>query len=93
MTPPPITIASAICIVERSYYLRVLSQEDSDRPCRVGPSSLTAPDVDDPTACAVRGAGIELARESSWLAATERLRQAHVEHPGLNRSAMGGRII
>jgi phthalate 4,5-dioxygenase oxygenase subunit len=49
--------------------------------------------VDDASVYAVRSGGVELSRSANWLSATERLRQARVEHPELTRDAMGGRII
>jgi hypothetical protein len=49
--------------------------------------------VDEPGVYAVRSGGVELPRSADWVAATADLRRAHVEHPGLDRSAMGGRII
>ena len=56
-------------------------------------SGVVPPGVEDPQVYAVRTGGVELPRSANWVAATERLRQAYVDHPGLDRSAMGGRII
>lgn len=54
----------------------------------------TAPaGVDDPSIYAVRSGGVELPRTANWLSATVDLRRARVDHPHLDRSAMGGRII
>jgi nitrite reductase/ring-hydroxylating ferredoxin subunit len=56
-------------------------------------SGAVPPGVDDPSVYAVRTGGVELPRTANWVEATAPLRQAHVQHPGLDRSAMGGRII
>lgn len=56
-------------------------------------SGLVPAGVDDPAVYAVRSGGVELPRSANWLAATESLRRARVEHPELTREAMGGRII
>jgi hypothetical protein len=42
---------------------------------------------------AVRSGGVELPRNANWVEATTHLRQGHVTHEGLDRPAMGGRII
>jgi phthalate 4,5-dioxygenase len=55
--------------------------------------AVVPPGVDDPSVYAVRSGGVELPRTANWVEATAELRRAYISHPGLDRSAMGGRII
>jgi hypothetical protein len=52
-------------------------------------TGLTPPGVDDPEVYRVRGGGVILPKDADWLAATEHLRRAFVEHPGLDPSIVG----
>jgi Rieske oxygenase family protein len=54
---------------------------------------VVPPGVEDPSIYAVRSGGVELPRDANWVEATAELRRAYTDHPGLDRSAMGGRII
>jgi phenylpropionate dioxygenase-like ring-hydroxylating dioxygenase large terminal subunit len=49
----------------------------------------TPPGVDDPEIFAVRGGGTIIARDADWLAATEQLRRAFVDHPELDPAIVG----
>jgi hypothetical protein len=53
-------------------------------------SGVVPPSVDHPDVYAQRSGGVVLPRDADWLEATEQLRQAGVEHPGLDRSRSGG---
>ena len=52
-------------------------------------TGATPPGVDDPEIFAVRGGGTIITRDADWLAATEGLRRAFVEHPELDPSIVG----
>jgi hypothetical protein len=52
-------------------------------------TGATPPGVDDPEIFAVRGGGTIIDRDSDWLAATEELRKAFVDHPELDPSIVG----
>ena len=47
------------------------------------------PGVDDPRVYAVRSGGVVLPRGADWIEATQKLRTAWTEHPGLTRSVLG----
>jgi len=47
------------------------------------------PGVDDPGVYAVRSGGVVLPRGADWIEATQKLRTAWTEHPGLTRSVLG----
>ena len=47
------------------------------------------PGVDDPRVYAVRSGGVVLRRGADWIEATQKLRTAWTEHPGLTRSVLG----
>jgi len=47
------------------------------------------PGVDRPEIYGVRSGGVVLPRGADWLAATEELRKARVDHPGLSRAVLG----
>ena len=47
------------------------------------------PGVDDPRVYAVRSGGVVLPRNADWIEATQKLRTAWTEHPGLTRSVLG----
>jgi len=47
------------------------------------------PGVDDPRVYAVRSGGVVLPRGADWIEATQKLRTAWTEHPGLSRSVLG----
>jgi hypothetical protein len=49
--------------------------------------------VDDPAVYRVRTGGVVLPNDAHWIEATAHLRQAFVEHPDLNRSAMMGSFV
>jgi len=50
---------------------------------------VVPPGVDEPAAYAVRSGGVILPADADWLAATEDLRKAFVEHPELDLSVVG----
>ena len=50
---------------------------------------VTPPGVDDPQVYRVRGGGVILPVDADWLAATEKWRQAFVDHPDLDPSIVG----
>jgi phthalate 4,5-dioxygenase oxygenase subunit len=52
-------------------------------------AGVMPPGADDPTVYAVRSGGVILPREADWVAATEDLRAAFVEHPELDPSIVG----
>jgi phenylpropionate dioxygenase-like ring-hydroxylating dioxygenase large terminal subunit len=52
-------------------------------------TGATPPGVDDPEIFAVRGGGTIIGRDADWLAATEELRRAFVDHPELDPSIVG----
>ena len=47
------------------------------------------PGVDDPRVYAVRSGGVVLPRGADWIEATQKLRTAWTEHPGLSRAVLG----
>jgi len=47
------------------------------------------PGVDDPKVYAVRSGGVVLPRGADWIEATQKLRTAWTEHPGLSRAVLG----
>ena len=47
------------------------------------------PGVDRPEIYGVRSGGVVLPRGADWLAATQELRKARVDHPGLSRAVLG----
>jgi len=47
------------------------------------------PGVDDPKVYAVRSGGVVLPRDADWIEATQKLRTAWTEHPGLSRAVLG----
>ena len=49
----------------------------------------TPPGVDDPAVFGVRAGGVILKRDADWIAATEHLRRAFVEHPELDTAIVG----
>jgi hypothetical protein len=52
-------------------------------------TGATPPGVDDPEVFAVRAGGTILPRDADWLAATEHLRRAFVDHPDLDPAIVG----
>ena len=50
---------------------------------------LVPPGVDRPEIYGVRSGGVVLPRGADWLAATQELRKARVDHPGLSRAVLG----
>jgi phthalate 4,5-dioxygenase len=51
--------------------------------------AVVPPGVDDPAIYRVRGGGVILPRDADWLTATEQLRAAFVDHPGLDPAQFG----
>lgn len=74
--------ADMMAVTVRKQLLRAVKELDDE--------GVVPPGVDDPAAYRVRAGGVILPEEADWLESTEKLREAYVEHPEIDSTAVRG---